>query len=111
MTMIPNPKRAALVKMIERARQHQEMHANYPAYQEILDYITGQMNTLNDTWHLKAVDDVALQQLRGQKQLLTQIEGYFNGELKASVDGMTEVMMKMPEHIDNTNPYDMEDMT
>lgn len=108
--MIPNPKRAAMVKRIERARQHQEMHANYTAYQDILDFLTGLTKTLDDTWHLKTVDETALQQLRGQKQILTQIEGYFNGELRASTDGMTLVMMKMPEHIDNTNPADTEEL-
>ena len=107
--MIPNPKRVAIVKMIERARQHQEMHATYTAYQDVLDFISGLTKTLDDTWHLKTVDDIALQQLRGQKQILMQIEGYFNGELKASIDGMTAVMMKMPERIDNANPADMEE--
>jgi len=94
MTLTPDQK-ARRANWIDGARQHQEMVAKYPAFNDSLAWIDGKIRDLDQQWHVQAMDNDALQQLRGQKQVLTEVRDHFKTLLNIDVVLETEKLSKM----------------
>lgn len=74
------------IHCIGQARQHREMAEKFSAYGEMIAWIDTKIAVLDDSWHQLTYDNDALQQLRGQKQVLQDVKGYLNGFLKMDIE-------------------------
>lgn len=74
---------------LEHARQHREMQERYVAYGEFRAWIEAKIAHLDQTWHQLTLDDAALQQLRGQRQVLADVKAYIDLFHRIDIDAET----------------------